>query len=291
MKKKLLSLLLALVLISGLSVPSLAAGGFADVDANAYYAEAVDWAVENGVTSGTSATTFSPEKTCTRGQIAVFIWRSKGSPEPELDSERGWTYYVPDVPDGAYYSSAARWITRQMNYYLVSNDEPIPFRPNDPCTRLEAVELLHSVYGYEAVKSNFTDVSDSDAVDWAASWGITSGTSETTFSPNNTCTRGQIVTFLHRAVQQPVIDIEKLVGVYVFESNPDYELTVEYVQPRIRIVLKNLKYDKVSLTAGLSTSANSAYTDDLRVIFYPDYLIYENEGSSLSGKYILKANA
>lgn len=290
MKKKLLSLLLALVLISGLSVPSLAAGGFSDVDANAYYAEAVDWAVENGVTSGTSATTFSPEKTCTRGQIAVFIWRSKGSPEPELDSERGWAYYIPDVPDGAYYSSAARWITQQMNYYLVSNDEPIPFRPNDPCTRLEAVEFLHSVYGYEAVKSNFTDVSDSDAVDWAASWGITSGTSETTFSPNNTCTRGQIVTFLHRAVQQPAMDVEKLVGVYVFESNPDYELTVEYVQPRIRIVLKNLKYDKVSLTAGLSTSANSAYTDDLRVIFYPDYLIYENEGSSLSGKYI-KANA
>lgn len=289
MKKRVLSLFLALSL--GLAVPAAAAeNGFADVDPNAYYAEAVNWAVENGITSGTSDTTFSPDQTCTRAQIAALIWRAKGSPEPELDSQRPWTYFVPDVPEGAYYAGAARWITHRMNYHLVSNDEPIPFRPDDPCTRLEAVEFLHSAYGYESVKSNFSDVSDSEAVDWAADWGVTSGTSETTFSPNDTCTRGQIVTFLYRAVHQPdMSDVQKLAGVYVLESNPNYELTVQYTQPRFYIVLKNLKYDKVSLTSGLKISSNAAYADDLRIIFYPDYLIFENEGSSLSGKYILKS--
>lgn len=297
MKKKILPLFLALTLSVGLVVPAMAAeSNFTDVNPNAYYAEAVDWAVENGITSGTSATTFSPDKTCTRAQIAVFIWRSKGSPEPKLDSERGWAYYVPDVPDGAYYSSAARWITHKMNYYLVSNDTPIPFRPNDPCTRLEAVEFLHSVYGYDAVKSYFTDVSDSEAVDWAASWGITSGTSETTFSPNNTCTRGQIVTFLLRAVQLPVVDISKMTGTYVLKSDPEkYELTIQLSGPRLYIVCKNKKYDAVVKTGNLTISilGNRAFTDNFNIIAYPGYLIvkHNNNPSVIDGTYILESQA
>lgn len=302
MKKKILSLFLALTLSVGLVVPAMAAeSNFTDVDPNAYYAEAVDWAVENGITSGTSATTFSPDKTCTRAQIAVFIWRSKGSPEPELDSERGWAYYVPDVPDGAYYSSAARWITHKMNYYLVSNDTPIPFRPNDPCTRLEAVEFLHSVYGYDAVKSNFTDVSDSDAVNWAASWGITSGTSETTFSPNSTCTRGQIVTFLQRAVQQPVVDIVKMSGTYVLEKNPKYEMVLSVNPPKLGFIINSRKYGAEAFKADMSLShinSNSGYlSGGTRLIAYPDYLYltfsgeYEYIDSNLGGKYILESKS
>ena len=287
MKKKLLSLLLALVLISGLSVPSLAAGGFADVDANAYYAEAVDWAVENGVTSGTSATTFSPEKTCTRGQIITFIWRAAGSPMPSGD------YPVSDIAPNNYFYNAVLW-AKERNMF--SGDS---FRPNDPCTRLEAVEFLHLVYWRGAVKSNFSDVSDSQAVDWAASWGITSGTSATTFSPDAICTRGQIVTFLHRAVQQPVVDISKMTGTYVLERNPYYEMVIEFYTPKIYLTANNTLTGSTLLTGNLSASSNTAYTQDgVRIIASPDNSLFleltgnlEHMHGTIGGKYILESQA
>lgn len=287
MKKKLLSLLLALVLISGLSVPSLAAGGFVDVDANAYYAEAVDWAVANGVTSGTSDTTFSPDKTCTRAQIITFIWRAAGSPTPTGD------FPVSDIAPGSYYYNAVLW-AHERNMFPGDS-----FRPNDPCTRLEAVEFLHSVYWRGAVKSNFSDVNDSQAVDWAASWGITSGTSATTFSPDAICTRGQIVTFLHRAVQLPVVDIAKMTGTYVLERNPKYEMVIEFYTPKLYPTINNTLTGGTLLTGNLSVSGNTAYTQDgVRIIASPDNSLFleltrdrEHMNGTIGGKYILKANA
>lgn len=190
-KKRAISLVLALVLCLGLSVPAGAAG-FVDVKPGDYYAEAVNWAVERGITTGTSATTFSPDDTCTRGQILTFLWRAVGSPE----------YYslsrpVTDVSPGAYYYKAVLWAV-QWNLF-----DGNTFRPNDPCTRLETMELLwrnsngRQEHWQKTSDSGFADT-DSLAVKWAVDRGITTGTSATTFSPNQSCTRGQIVSFLYR---------------------------------------------------------------------------------------------
>lgn len=161
---------------------------FTDVPADAYYAEAVAWAVENGITSGTSATTFSPNDTCTRAQIISFMWRAAGSWEP-VDS----TLTFSDVDPNAYYAKATVWAKESLT---ATGDT---FSPNAPCTRLMAVEFMWNHVGQpDAPDAGFADVS-SGAVDWAVEQGVTSGTSATTFSPNDTCTRGQIVTFLYRA--------------------------------------------------------------------------------------------
>ena len=160
---------------------------FADVAETAYYRDPVAWAVEKGITNGTSDTAFSPNNTCTRAQIITFLWRAAGSPEPK--SACSFT----DINAGAYYEKAVTWAAEQG---MASGDK---FGPNDPCTREMAVEFMWKQAGSpKAPAANFTDVS-SDAVNWALEKGVTKGTSDTTFSPNNTCTRGQIVTFLWRA--------------------------------------------------------------------------------------------
>ena len=160
---------------------------FADVAETAYYKDPVAWAVDKGITNGTSDTAFSPNNTCTRAQIITFLWRAAGSPEPK--SACSFT----DINAGAYYEKAVTWAAEQG---MASGDK---FGPNDPCTREMAVEFMWKQAGSpKAPAANFTDV-NSDAVNWALEKGVTKGTSDTTFSPNNTCTRGQIVTFLWRA--------------------------------------------------------------------------------------------
>ncbi len=160
---------------------------FSDVDDGAYYAEPVEWAVANGITDGTSNTTFSPEQTCTRGQIITFLWRAAGCPVPQrLD-------YFSDVDIDSYYAPAAAWAKEQ------GMAEGSKFSPEAPCTREMAVEFMWKQSGSPAASAaGFTDVS-SPAVNWAVANGVTDGTSDTTFSPKQTCTRGQIVTFLFRA--------------------------------------------------------------------------------------------
>lgn len=158
---------------------------FLDVSAGAYYAAPVQWAVEKGITAGTSATTFSPDNTCITAQILTFLWRAKGSPAP--------TKRDPSVPGGQYYSDAANWTLERG---LTDR-----FRADAPATRLATVTYLWKLAGSPAVTSgtSFTDVTENtQAVAWAVKQGITKGTSDTTFSPSTTCTRGQIVTFLHR---------------------------------------------------------------------------------------------
>lgn len=159
---------------------------FIDVQTGAYYRKPVDWAVEKNITSGTSSNTFSPDQTCTRGQIITFLWRAAGSPAP-----RGTASFA-DVNQNMYYAKAVAWAAEK------GMADGVRFDPDAPCTREMAVEFMWKYAGSpDAAKASFADVS-AEAVDWAVAEGITSGTSATTFSPDQTCTRGQIVTFLHR---------------------------------------------------------------------------------------------
>lgn len=173
----------------GFSITTSAAekpSGFTDVPADAYYAAPVAWAVEQGITNGTSANKFSPDATCTRAQIITFLWRAAGSPEPKNLS--GFS----DVDAEQYYAKAVAWAKENE---MVDGDT---FAPNDPCTRLMAVEFMWKYAGSpQAPQAQFTDVS-SGSVNWAVEAGVTTGTSETTFSPDTICTRAQIVTFLYR---------------------------------------------------------------------------------------------
>lgn len=166
-------------------------GGFTDVKSDAYYADAVEWAVDEGITSGTTASTFSPNNTCTTAQILTFLWRANGSP-----AASGGNPFT-DVSASAYYYQAARWAREKG---LISGSA---FNGDTPCTRAATVTYLWKLAGQpSAGASGFTDVPSSasyaQAVAWAVREGITSGTSASTFSPNNTCTRAQIVTFLYR---------------------------------------------------------------------------------------------
>jgi len=169
---------------------------FSDVSDGAYYAEAVKWAVGRNITAGTSDTTFSPDQTCTRAQILTFLWRALGSPEMLGDNP------YKDVSDTDYYFNAAKWA---YNMGMIMGDK---FEGNTPCTRSATVEYIWKTKGEPRAQynGNFTDVSNNEpyaeAVAWAVANGVTSGTSATTFSPDSTCTRGQIVTFLMRAMNK-----------------------------------------------------------------------------------------
>ena len=170
--------------------------GFVDVPASAYYADAVKWAVEQGITTGTSATTFSPEASCTRAQMVTFLWRAAGSPAPKAT-----TTALTDLDKSAYYYDAVLWAVEQG---ITTGTSATTFSPNATVTRGQTVTFLYRFAGQPAVSgsSSFADVNSSDyyaaAVQWAKEQGITSGTSATTFSPKSNCTRGQIVTFLYR---------------------------------------------------------------------------------------------
>ena len=167
--------------------------GFSDVPADAYYRDAVQWAVDRGITSGTGGTNFSPDRNCTRAEILTFLWRAMGSPAPKGGAS------FDDVASGAYYADAAAWAAGEG---IVLGNR---LDPDAPCTRAMAVEFLWRAGGCQAIATDtgFTDVpisaSYSTAVEWAVIYGITSGTSESTFSPDMVCTRGQIMTFLYRA--------------------------------------------------------------------------------------------
>ena len=172
---------------------------FSDVAANAYYADAVAWAVDKGITTGTSQTTFSPDSTCTTAQILTFLWRSQGSPEPTSK-----TNPFSDVKTSDYFYKAALW-AKENNILPITGSNSTAFNGNTPCTRGMAVLYIWKAVGSHAAKnpSNFADVADTTlfapAVAWAVEQGITNGTSTTTFSPDTICSRSQIMTFLYRA--------------------------------------------------------------------------------------------
>jgi len=232
MKKRFLPLLLAVVLCLNL-IPTAFAASFTDTKPGVYYYVPVLWAVEEGITSGTSSTTFSPDETCTTGQILTFLWRSEGQPAPT-----GANHFT-DVSDTDYFSSAARWANEKG---LVSGTV---LNPNAPCTRSMVVTYLWKLSGSpSAGSSSFTDVPASaeyaPAVAWAVAQGITGGTSETTFAPQNACTRGQIVTFLHRYSGSP--NVAPVVTPYAsFPSVPDFG-AYAFVSPTQSSVKGNAHY-------------------------------------------------
>ena len=175
---------------------------FDDVPEDAWYADAVRWAVENGITAGTSESTFSPFDACTRAQIVTLLWRSAGSPWT-VNSADSLPDDFPfhDVPEGAWYTRAVLWAWENSVTAGVSEHS---FGVKQRCTRAQIVTFLWRYAGSPASGETdlaFDDVPPdawyADAVRWAAANGITTGTSETTFSPNKTCTRAEVVTFLY----------------------------------------------------------------------------------------------
>ena len=170
---------------------------FSDVPANAYFADAVEWAVNKGITNGLSDTMFGPYESCTRAQIVTFLWRAAGSPEPKTASS------FTDVPASAYYAKAVAWAIENG---ITNGMTETMFAPNATCTRGQSVTFLYrALKGTASGSTNFTDVKPdafyADAVNWAVASDVTNGTSNTTFSPNADCTRAEIVTFLYRAYQ------------------------------------------------------------------------------------------
>lgn len=169
--------------------------GFADVPANSYYADAVKWAAAKNIVTGTGVNTFSPNSSCTRAQIVTFLWRAAGAPR--------YSGSCPfrDVRASDYYYQACIWASRNGIAY---GTDANTFSPNRTCTRAEAVTFLWRNAGSPRVgsSSGFRDVPSgayyATAVTWAHRNGIAEGTSSTTFSPEQTCTRAQIVEFIYR---------------------------------------------------------------------------------------------
>ncbi len=173
---------------------------FSDVPTNAYFSEAVKWAAENKVTEGTGNGKFSPYDGCTRGQVVTFLWRAAGCPEPETKKNP-----FCDVKEDNFFYKAVLWA---IDGKVTMGTGENTFSPDETCTRAQIVTFLFRYKGSaEPVKRDnpFRDVNESEyyygAVMWAVENEITLGTDETHFSPNSTCTRGQVVTFLYRAMK------------------------------------------------------------------------------------------
>ena len=169
---------------------------FYDVPNNAYFYEAVKWAVKNGITTGVGDNLFAPEQPCTRAQIVTFLWRAAGSPEP-----KGAASGMTDVVSGSYYEKAVAWAIENG---ITTGTTTSTFSPDATCTRAQAVTFLaRALKAKAASAAEFSDVpTDSyfaDAVAWAAANGVTEGIGGGLFGSDNDCTRGQIVTFLYRA--------------------------------------------------------------------------------------------
>ncbi len=171
---------------------------FTDVAEGEYYYDAVLWAVNKGITNGLTDTTFGPNASCTRAQMVTFLWRAAGSPEPTST-----TTAFTDIDSNEYYYKAVLWAVEKG---ITTGTTETTFSPSATVTRAQTVTFLYRYAGTPAVSgnNNFTDLEAGeyyvDAVQWAATNGITTGTTETTFSPANNCTRGQIVTFLYRHI-------------------------------------------------------------------------------------------
>lgn len=168
---------------------------FVDVAGDAYYYDAVAWAVENGVTGGTTATTFSPNSPCTRAQTVTFLWRAAGMPQA-VNRVNPFT----DVSESDYYYEAVLWAVENG---ITSGITATTFGSGVTCTRAQVATFLWRYSKDDAsTLPNFTDVAEGDyyygAVAWAVENGVTTGVTDTTFQPADPCTRGQIVTFLYR---------------------------------------------------------------------------------------------
>lgn len=200
--KRIAAVFLSLSIFVSCSLPAMAAGGaFEDVPSSSYYAAAVDWAVKNQIASGTSATTFSPNDNCTQGQIITFLYRAVGSPAVNESSPP----LNKSITAGSYYYLPMLWAYE--NQIILDTG----LNPDAPCTRGDTILYLWRYCGAPDVEpaSQFQDLPAADgafhtrvtvAAAWAVKEGIAAGTSSNTFSPNDICTRAQVITFLHRAL-------------------------------------------------------------------------------------------
>ncbi len=225
MKRRLLGILLAGIMVLGL-LPTALSAQFTDVPAGHYSEKAINWAVEQGITNGTGdGTTFSPDVTCTRAQILTFLWRAAGSPKTNLPSG-----YFQDVPADAYYSTAVRWATEKS----IASTSGSNFKPDTPCSRTATMEYFWKYGGWKDTTAvSFKDVpagtDAAKAISWAVNHGITNGTGDgTTFSPNETCTRGQIVTFLYRYFVEPLDVTQSTTPA----PAPDESMTLDPLPPK-----------------------------------------------------------
>lgn len=172
-------------------------GVFVDVPEGSYYEEAVDWAVEKGITTGTGNNYFTPDGICTRAQAVTFLWRVAGSPTPKTEA-----MVFEDVLDGSYYYEAVLWAVENG---ITVGTSATTFSPELTCSRAHIVTFLWRAANSPSARTvnPFTDVAADayyiDAVLWAVKHKITVGTTLSTFSPDEGCTRAQIVTFLYRA--------------------------------------------------------------------------------------------
>ena len=172
---------------------------FTDVPAGSYYEDAVIWAVDKGITTGTSATTFNPNGICTRAQAVTFLWRAAGSP-----AAKSGAMPFADVKAGSYCYDAVLWAVEQG---ITKGTSETMFSPGATCTRAQIVTFLWRANGSPAVSGNsaFTDVAAdayyAAAVTWAEKNGVTGGIGGGLFGSNNNCTRAQIVTFIYRSVK------------------------------------------------------------------------------------------
>ena len=168
---------------------------FYDVPSGAYYYDAVMWAIENNITAGMTATSFGPNEPCTRAQIVTFLWRAAGSPRATGSNP------FADVSATEYYYDAVQWAVANG---ITAGTTETTFSPSATCTRAQAVSFLYRANNSPAASgsNSFTDLASgayyTSAVQWAVANGITAGTSNTTFSPDDNCTRAQIVSFLYR---------------------------------------------------------------------------------------------
>lgn len=173
---------------------------FIDVKTTDYFYNSVKWAVGKNITNGTSSTTFSPYKSCTRAEIVTFLWRAAGSPEPT--TTRNPFRDVNAVTHSSYYK-AILWASQKG---ITSGTSATAFSPDQVCTRAQIVTFLYRYAGQPSgyYSNPFKDVSATseasyyNAVLWAVGKGITTGTSATTFSPYASCNRAEAVTFLYR---------------------------------------------------------------------------------------------
>lgn len=173
---------------------------FVDVDQGKYYEDAVVWAVTNRVTNGIDSTHFAPNAVCNRGQVVTFLWRAAGEPESESENNP-----FADVKEDAFYFKAVLWAVENG---ITNGTSENTFSPTDYCTRGQVATFLWRTMNQPSIsgiKNPFVDVDQGkyyyESVLWAAEANVTKGVDETHFAPNDSCTRGQIVTFLYRALR------------------------------------------------------------------------------------------
>ena len=201
MKKRIITILLALTMLMTMICAAVVAEGnaFADVPEKAFFYEAVNWAQEEGITQGMHDGLFHPDELCNRAQVVTFLWRLEGRP-----TVSGRNHFI-DVEQGSWYADAVQWaVVQKITQGMGENT----FQPNTICNRGQIVTFLWRYAGKPTSDSEnpFADVSEDafyyEAVKWAVENGITNGLTDTTFGPDVPCNRAQVVTFLYRYAMQ-----------------------------------------------------------------------------------------